>query len=99
MLEPDQSDNNCWMTYAEAGELLGLSKEAIRALARRHGWPRQSPNGIGLPVRVLVPAERLAAIVANGHDRRRPPLTKGQTLATNGYDQGGSAAANGRDQE
>src|SRR3954453_15983992 len=53
MLEPDQSNNDRWMTYAEAGELLGLSKEAIRALARRHGWPRQSPNGIGLALDFL----------------------------------------------
>src|SRR4051812_41682926 len=109
MLEPDQSNDDRWMTYAEAGELLGLSKEAIRALARRHGWPRQSPNGIGLPVRVLIPADRFAAIAANGHDRRqpplpighnqrRPPLTDGQTLATDGYDQRGSDVAGGRDQ-
>src|SRR3954469_8693612 len=109
MLEPDQSNDNRWMTYAEAGKLLGLSKEAIRALARRHGWPRQSPNGIGLPVRVLVPADRLAMVAANGHDRgqpplpighdqRRPPLANGQSLVADGYDQGRSDATSGHDQ-
>jgi hypothetical protein len=105
MSDDHQLDDH-WMTYIEAGELLGLSKEAIRALARRHGWPRQSPNGIGLPVRVLVPADRLATAAANGRDRGRPPLTngrdRGQPPSAHGQilgnDRGGSDATYGRDQ-
>jgi len=31
-----------WLTYAEAGELLGISPEAARQLARRCKWPRRT---------------------------------------------------------
>src|SRR3954452_5784936 len=61
-----------WLTYAEAAERLGLTPEAVRALARRQHWPRRSPNAVGGQTGILVPADRLAA---NGHaeSRRRPP--------------------------
>ena len=59
-----------WLTYIEAGELLGLSPEAVRSIARRQKWPRQSPNAIGKVVRVLVPADRLRPVV----DRRERPV-------------------------
>jgi hypothetical protein len=33
-----------WLTYAEAGQRLGVSAESIRAKAIRRGWRRQSGN-------------------------------------------------------
>ena len=58
-----------WLTYAQAAERLGISTEALRALARRRGWPRQRPNRIGEAARVQLP---------NGLDRRaQPPVTAG----------------------
>src|SRR3954454_24342416 len=72
----EQSTDDRWLTYIEAGELLGLSPEAVRSIARRQKWPRQSPNALGKVVRVLVPADRLRPVA----DRRDRPV------ATNGYD-------------
>lgn len=65
-----------WLTYAEAAERLGLTPEAVRALARRQHWPRRSPNAVGGQTWILVPADRLAAAVTNGHaesGRQTPP--------------------------
>jgi hypothetical protein len=58
-----------WLTYLEAADLLGISPEAVRALARRQKWPRQSPNAIGRSVRIQIPADRLRPVTANGHDQ------------------------------
>ena len=60
-----------WLTYTEAAQLLGKTQEAVRALARRQHWPRQSPNLPGGHARVRVP-ENLAL------DRPRPALPVGQ---------------------
>ncbi len=57
---PDQ-----WMTYAQAGELLGLSAEAVRRQATRHGWRRQRGND----GRALV----LITDQVSGLVRTRPP--------------------------
>ena len=60
-----------WLTYRQAGERLGVSPEAVRSLARRRGWSRQTPNDIGGVARVLLPT---------GADRRsRPDATVGAT--------------------
>jgi hypothetical protein len=60
-----------WLTYRQAGERLGVSPEAVRSLARRRGWSRQTPNEIGGVARVLLPT---------GADRRsRPAETDGVT--------------------
>jgi len=56
-----------WLTYAGAADRLGLTPEAVRALARRQHWPRRSPNAVGGQTWILVPADRLEATVANGH--------------------------------
>jgi hypothetical protein len=65
-----------WVTYAEAGELLGISTEAARQLARRRGWPRRTPNERGAVAHVQVPADlgtvRLAV-------RPRPVVNGGRT--------------------
>jgi hypothetical protein len=66
-------DAGQWVTYAQAGRLLGISPEAVRAIARRRGWARQTPNEIGGLARVLLPT---------GADRRsRPGSTGGVTGA------------------
>ncbi len=45
-----------WLTYAEAGALLGMSPEAVRQRARRHDWPtRRTGNKPNDPNEVLVP--------------------------------------------
>jgi hypothetical protein len=61
-----------WLTYRQAGEKLGVSPEAVRSLARRRGWSRQTPNEIGSVARVLLPtdADRRARPGETGDDRR-----------------------------
>jgi hypothetical protein len=49
------ADDSQWLTYAEAGQRLGISPEAVRQLARRRGWPRRTPNAYGGLATVLVP--------------------------------------------
>src|SRR4051812_15250454 len=61
-----------WLTYAELGDMLGVSAEAARAVARRHKWARQPANAVGRVVRVLVPADRIRAVTANGQEKSSP---------------------------
>lgn len=68
----EQPPDDRWLTYVEASEVLGVSPEAVRSIARRQKWPRQRPNAVGLPARVLVPAERLRP---PDDLRARPPVT------------------------
>jgi hypothetical protein len=81
----DRPTDGHWLTYAEAAKCLGLTTEAVRALARRQKWDRRSPNAIGGQAWVLVPANRLSnkrpMVTANGQtfylanpDRRRPTV-------------------------
>src|SRR4051812_3516211 len=67
----DRPTGDRWLTYNEIGEMLGVSPEAARAIARRGKWQRQIANAVGRVVRVLVPAERLQLAAANGHDSTR----------------------------
>lgn len=48
-----------WLTYAEAGALLGISPGAVRQLARRRGWQRRTPSAYGGHASILVPEEAL----------------------------------------
>lgn len=50
-----ESEGERWLTYAEVGNLLGVSAAAARMLAKRRGWPRRTPNAFGDRARVLVP--------------------------------------------
>lgn len=52
-----ESDEGRWLTYVEVGELLGVTSSAARMFARRHGWPRRTPNAYGERAQVLVPPE------------------------------------------
>jgi len=53
---PEEEEGR-WLTYAEAGQLLGISAAAARMYAKRHGWQRRTPNAYGDRARVLVPME------------------------------------------
>jgi len=48
-----------WLTYTEAGNLLGISSEAVRQLARRRSWPRRTPNAYGVQAMILVPDDAM----------------------------------------
>jgi len=39
-----EDDGGGWLTYAEAGDRLGVSPEAVRAKAARKHWRRQIGN-------------------------------------------------------
>jgi hypothetical protein len=43
-----------WVTYREAGQLLGISANAVRVRAQRARWPRRLPNMPGAPTLVRV---------------------------------------------
>src|SRR3954468_24729602 len=83
----DQEEH--WLTYAEVGQLLGISAEAARAMARDQKWPRRTPNDHGALARVLVPSDRLPPlpqpVTTTGHPgddllpvRPRPALNGGR---------------------
>jgi hypothetical protein len=36
-----------WLTYAEAGRVLGITPEAVRARSKRLEWPKRLPNAFG----------------------------------------------------
>lgn len=45
-----------WLTYAQAGALLGMTAEAVRQRARRFGWRTQKGNDGRM--RVWIPADK-----------------------------------------
>jgi hypothetical protein len=69
-----------WLTYAEAGERLCVSPEAIRARAIRGHWRRQVGND-GL-ARVMVPVEILRTPVQQPINGRSTPVRKPGIQAT-----------------
>ncbi|MFL5285654.1 MAG: hypothetical protein ACJ8AW_32935 [Rhodopila sp.] len=69
----DRPTDEHWLTYAEAAEKLGLTVNAVRALARRQRWPRRSPNVIGGQAWVAVPTDRLAINDHIANDPRSKP--------------------------
>ena len=52
-----EAETTRWLTYAELGELLGITPTAARMLAKRRGWQRRTPNAYGDRARVLVTAK------------------------------------------
>jgi flagellar biosynthesis/type III secretory pathway protein FliH len=53
-------DGKPWLTYQQAGELLGISAEAARQRAHRQDWPRRRDgNRPNDPMRVQVPDDEL----------------------------------------
>ena len=75
---PAMSDNPTpptseWLTYAQAGERLGLRPEAVAARARRGRWPKRIRNNDNT-AEILVPAELLARPAPQlPAEQREPP--------------------------
>jgi hypothetical protein len=80
-------DSESWLTYAEAGELLGISAEAARQKARRHKWPRRTPNTYGSLAQVQVPLNAVHPAVNAVQDRLR--------TASYGVQNGGNGVQSG----
>jgi hypothetical protein len=82
-----ESDDGRWLTYEEAGELLGISTQAARMLSKRRGWARRTPNAYGDRAQVLVPPDLIvhprSALIA---ERAGSAFTSEQPH-TNGHDQ------------
>ena len=60
-----------WFTYAEAGDRLGISPEAVRAKAARKRWRRQLGND-GL-ARIMIPDD--LPVNGRAHDHGDHPAT------------------------
>lgn len=96
----ESGENGEWMTYEEAASRLDISTEAVRALARRRKWPRQSPNAPGGRARVLIPgmtrSDRPRPALPDGHggvpDGQVTGLTDGQVTGDSVDDQVGARA-------
>jgi hypothetical protein len=61
---------SAWLTYAQAGERLGMSAEAIRSRARRAGW-RTMPGNDGKAL-VLIPDDATIEPRLAGRPGERP---------------------------
>ena len=83
MLELDQQR---WLTYAEAGALLGISAQAARMLAKRRAWPRRTPNAYGDRALVLVPADALVQPRAASLGVHTGSVIGGDQAGLNGHD-------------
>jgi hypothetical protein len=70
-----EDSGDSWLTYAEAGQRLGVSPEAARAKAARKRWRRQVGND-GL-ARVLLPGD--LPVTARSRTPRDRPVTSRST--------------------
>src|SRR5271166_1567196 len=72
-----EDNGGAWLTYAEAGDRLGVSPEAVRAKAARKRWRRQIGND-GL-ARVWLPDEERTAsdrqVTTRARKPGEPPVT------------------------
>jgi hypothetical protein len=84
MLDQDQAR---WVTYAEAGKLLGVSAQAARMLAKRRGWARRTPNAYGDRALVLVPADAIVQPRAALLGARAGHVINDDQAEPNGHDQ------------
>lgn len=62
--EEDTAAASRWLSYAEAGAVLGIDPESVKRRAQRAGWPRQSGNDGRTLVAVPEELLREAATVA-----------------------------------
>jgi hypothetical protein len=86
--QADSTVDGRWLTFAELGQLRGISKTAAMKLVSRHGWRRQK-NNKG-QIRALVPLAWVA-----GDDAREPNSTADMSRAIRAFD---SAIATLREQ-
>lgn len=84
MLEPE---GERWLTYAEVGDLLGISPAAARMLAKRRGWPRRTPNAFGDRARVLVPNDVAVQPRSASYAERAAHVIASDQEGVNGHDQ------------
>jgi hypothetical protein len=80
-------DQECWVTYAEAGKLLGISAQAARMLAKRRGWARRTPNAYGDRALVLVPADAIVQPRSALLEVHTGHVINGDKAEPNGHDQ------------
>ena len=73
-----------WLTYIEVAERLGVSVEAVRAMARRGGWPKQRANGIGQVVRVQLPTSGPPLAATGGPPMVAPVIREAIKTAVEG---------------
>src|SRR4051812_18275843 len=83
---PD-GDQQRWLTYAEAGELLGISAQAARMLAKRRGWARRTPNAYGDRARVFVSPDTVVQPRAGLDAVRSGNVITSERGTPNGHDQ------------
>jgi len=81
-----ESDQDRWLTYAEAGALLGISAQAGRMLAKRRGWERRTPNAYGDRAQVLVPAEAIVRPRSASFGVRTGSVITSDQSSPNGHD-------------
>jgi hypothetical protein len=82
-----ESDEGRWLTYAEAGELLGISAQAARMFAKRHGWARRTPNAYGERAQVLVPIDAVVQPRSPSYAARMGHMITDVHPEPNGHDQ------------
>jgi hypothetical protein len=78
-----------WLTYEEAGQLLGVDPDSISRRARRAGWSRQ-PGNDGR-TRVAVPLDVLPASPADVRPKSAPDV-EADSPAESRADKGGQAS-------
>lgn len=74
-----------FLTYAAAGELLGINAPSVKRRAQREGWPRQPGNEglalVGVPEEILA-AREPATVTGDTPAPSPPPPAGGGFLAT-----------------
>jgi hypothetical protein len=82
-----ESTEERWLTYAEAGEVLGISAQAARMFAKRHNWARRTPNAYGERAQVLVPIDAVVQPRAASYADRTGYVIADVQPRPNGHDQ------------
>ena len=80
-----ESDQERWLTYAEAGKLLGISTQAARMLAKRRGWTRRTPNAYGDRAVILVPSDAIIQARSPSVDARTGNVNESDRGELNGH--------------
>src|SRR5256885_17159604 len=81
-----ESDHGRWLTYADAGEVLGITAQAARMLAKRRGWSRRTPNAYGDRALVQVPDDAVVQRRSASNADRTASLLTSDHPSSNGHD-------------
>jgi hypothetical protein len=82
-----ESNEGRWLTYEEAGELLGISTQAARMLSKRRGWALRRPNAHGDRAQVLVPSDVIVQPRSASDAKRTGSAFTSDQPHANGLDQ------------